>query len=104
MNGTAPVAGPVADFDLPANAAVGQSVTFIDQSASSAGIASWSWNLNGTIYTEQHPKVVLSQNYNLVTLTVIDRDGRRAKASKILILGQMSGDASHEGYAPVDFY
>lgn len=104
MNGTAPATGPVADFDLPANAAVGQSVTFTDQSDSSAGIASWSWNLNGTIYTEQHPKVVLSQNYNLITLTVIDRDGRRAKASKILILGQMSGDASHDDYMPIGLF
>ena len=102
MSGTTPAAGPVADFDLPADPVIGETVTFTDRSGSSAGIASWSWDINGIIYTAQHPQVILSQKNNLITLTVVDRNGERAKVSKSLILGRMTENATHEGYSPVD--
>ena len=104
MSGNAPVAGPVADFDLPADPVIGETVTFTDLSSSSAGIASWSWNINGAIYTAQHPQVTLSQKDNLITLTVVDRNGERARVTKSLILGRMTEGGTHEGYSPVDLF
>ena len=104
MSGSAPMAGPVADFDLPADPVIGETVTFTDRSSSSAGIASWSWNINGAIYTAQYPQVTLSQKNNLITLTVVDRNGERAKVTKSLILGRMTEGGTHEGYSPVDLF
>ena len=98
------MAGPVADFDLPADPVIGETVTFTDRSSSSAGIASWSWNINGAIYTAQYPQVTLSQKNNLITLTVVDRNGERAKVTKSLILGRMTEGGTHEGYSPVDLF
>ena len=104
MSGNAPVAGPVADFDLPSNPVLYQSLTFTDRSTSSAGIASWSWNINGTIYTAQNPQVTLSQKENLITLTVVDRNGEKAKVTKSLYLGRINEGATHDNYTTVDLY
>ena len=103
LSGSAP-AGPVADFGLPTDPVIGETVTFTDLSSSSAGIASWSWNINGTIYTAQHPQVVLSQKNNLITLTVVDRNGEKAKVTKSLYLGRINEGATHDNYTPVDLY
>ena len=103
LSGSAP-ARPVADFDLPSDPAIGQTVTLTDRSTSAAGIASWSWVINGSIYTVQNPQVTLSQKENLITLTVVDRNGESAKVTKSLVLGRITGNASHEDYTSIDLF
>ena len=97
---------PTADFDLPANPVLGEPVTFTDRSVSDAGIATWSWDINGIRSTAQNPQVTIStvMTNATVTLTVVDNEGRKASASKLFTINQMAGGSSHEDYEAYELF
>ena len=101
---TEEIPSPVADFDLPEHPVIGSTLTFTDRSYSAAGIASWSWMIDGTIYTSQNPQAVVNNKKVDITLTVVDRNGQRAKVTKTLNVSKMSEGATHEGYTNTDLF
>ena len=98
------IPSPVADFDLPDNPVLGSPLTFTDRSTSAAGIASWSWLIDGNIYTSQNPQATVNNTKVDVTLIVVDRDGRRAKVTKHLNASQMNEGGTHEDYTNTDLF
>lgn len=97
---------PLADFDLPASVAAGTEAVFTDRSSSAAGIATWSWDIDGIISTEKNPHVTFqSMKYNVpVKLTVADRDGNSASIIKLLTVSKIDETATHEGYSNSDLF
>lgn len=85
MSSSAPSV-PVANFDLPANARIDETLTFTDRSSSSAGIAYWEWDIDGIRSNEQNPQVVIQgiKENVPVRLTVTDNNGAIATVTKLL--------------------
>lgn len=84
MSSGAP-AVPVANFDLPADARIDETLTFTDRSTSSAGIAYWEWDIDGIRSNEQNPQVVIQgiKENVPVRLTITDNNGETATATKL---------------------
>ncbi len=84
---------PVADFDLPANPQMDETLKFTDKSTSEDGIELWEWNIGGILSSEQNPEVVFNTFGNdiPVSLTVTDHYGQKATATKTLSVARSAG-------------
>jgi endonuclease/exonuclease/phosphatase family metal-dependent hydrolase len=94
MSSSAPTV-PVANFDLPANARIDETLTFTDRSTSSAGIAYWEWDIDGIRSNERNPQVVIQgiKENVPVRLTVTDNNGTTATVTKLL---NVESSADHQ--------
>jgi hypothetical protein len=77
---------PTADFDLSADPQIDVPVTFTDRSSSPVGIAYWEWDIDGIRSNEQNPTVTFQsvKDQVEVRLTVVDNNGQRATATKLI--------------------
>ena len=77
---------PSVDFEWPGNPQIDVPVTFTDCSTSTAGIAYWEWDLDGIRSNEQNPTVTFRsvKDEAEVRLTVVDNNGNRATATKLI--------------------
>ncbi len=84
---------PVADFDLPANPQMDETLKFTDKSTSEDGIELWEWNIGGILSSEQNPEVVFNTYGDdiPVSLTVTDHYGQKASVTKNLSVALSSG-------------
>ena len=84
---------PVADFDIPANPKMDETIKFMDKSTSADGIEIWEWNIGGILSSAQNPEVVFNTYGDdiPVTLTVTDHYGQKATASKAFSVALSEG-------------
>ncbi|MBO4433960.1 MAG: PQQ-binding-like beta-propeller repeat protein [Bacteroidales bacterium] len=77
---------PTVDFDLPVDPQIDEPVTFTDRSYSPVGIAYWDWDIDGIRSNEQNPTVTFQsvKDEAAVRLTVVDNNGNRATATKLI--------------------
>ena len=77
---------PTAEFDTPASIQIDEAVSFTDRSSSPAGIAYWEWDFDGIRSNEPNPTVTFRSVKSdvPVRLTVIDNEGKRATATRII--------------------
>ena len=97
---------PTANFDLPSEPELGETLTFTDHSSSPAGIAYWDWNIGGIRSNAQNPQVVIQAPMDRapVTLTVVDNNGKIATATKLISVQKYCGTGSHEDYSSSDMF
>ncbi|MBO7069911.1 MAG: PQQ-binding-like beta-propeller repeat protein [Bacteroidales bacterium] len=79
---------PTVDFDLPVDPQIDEPVTFTDRSYSPVGIAYWDWDIDGIRSNEQNPTVTFQsvKDEAEVRLTVVDNNGNRATATKLITI------------------
>ena len=79
---------PTVDFDLPEDPQIDEEATFTDRSYSPVGIAYWDWDIDGIRSNEQNPTVTFQfvKDQAEVRLTVVDNNGQRATATKIITI------------------
>ena len=84
---------PVADFEIPANPTMDETIKFIDKSTSAEGIESWSWNIGGILSSEQNPEVVFNTFGDdiPVSLTVTDTYGIKGSVTKTFSVARSDG-------------
>ncbi len=84
---------PVADFEIPANPMMDETIKFLDKSTSEEGIESWSWNIGGILSSEQNPEVVFNTfGDNIpVSLTVTYSYGEKASVTKTFSVARSEG-------------
>ncbi len=82
--GSTEKAKPVADFEIPANPKMDETIRFTDKSTSEDGIEVWEWNIGGIVSSAQNPEVMFNTYGDdiPVSLTVTDHYGQKASASK----------------------
>jgi len=84
---------PVADFEIPENPKMDETIKFTDKSTSYDGIEVWQWNIGGILSSEQNPEVVFNTfGDNIpVSLTVTDHYGQKSTASKTFSVARSEG-------------
>lgn len=84
---------PVADFEIPANPMMDETIKFTDKSTSEDGIEVWEWNIGGIVSSAQNPEVMFNTyGDNIpVSLTVTDHYGQKATASKTFSVALSEG-------------
>ena len=84
---------PVADFEIPANPKMDETIRFTDKSTSEDGIEVWEWNIGGIVSSAQNPEVMFNTyGDNIpVSLTVTDHYGQKATASKTFSVALSEG-------------
>lgn len=84
---------PVADFDVPENPKMDETLKFVDKSTSADGIETWDWNIGGILSSQPNPEVVFNTyGDNIpVTLTVTDFYGQKASVTKSISVARSEG-------------
>lgn len=91
--GSAEKPKPVADFELPVNPVMDETIKFTDKSTSADGIETWEWNIGGIVSNAQNPEVIFNTyGDNLpVKLTVTDHYGQKSTATKSFSVAKSEG-------------